>query len=503
MRDWETFRYIWILDFEFHAPFGELPEPLCLVAYEVRTGQRLKLWQDQLRSGDPPFDVDDDVLFVAFYASAEMGCFLALSWPVPVHLLDLFAEFRNWTNGRPVPSGNGLLGALNYFGLPGMAKATKDEKRDLAIRGGPYTDQERQDLLTYCANDVDATARLFTRMKSGIDLPPALLRGQYMAAVAHMERTGIPVDTEFLARLLDRWDSIKDQIIEEVDEQYGVFEGGVFKRARFEIWLIANEIPWPRLGSGALDLSDDTFRQIAKLEPRIAPLRELRSTLATMRRINLSIGSDGRNRCLLSPFGSRTGRNQPSTSKFLFGASVWLRSLIRPERGLGLAYIDWAQQEFGIAAYLSGDAAMIRAHESGDPYLTFAIQAGAAPPDATKRSHGPVREKFKQCSLAVLYGMGESGLARRLGILQMEARNLLRLHHRTFPRFWQWSEGAVDHAQLRGGALDCVRMDAPCDGRPQSSLPGQLPDAGERSGDAPAGVHLCHTGRDQRVCAGP
>ena len=145
MRGWKRFKFIWILDFEFFAPPGEFPEPLCLVAYEVRTRRWVKLWRDQLRSGMPPFDVGDDVLFVAFYASAEVGCFLVLGWPVPVHLLDLFAEFRNWTNGRPVPSGNGLLGALDYFGLPGMATATKDELRDLAIRGGPYTDHERGD----------------------------------------------------------------------------------------------------------------------------------------------------------------------------------------------------------------------------------------------------------------------------------------------------------------------------------------------------------------------
>ena len=36
-----------------------------------------------------------------------------------------------------------------------------------------------------------------------------------------------------------------------------------------------------------------------------------------------------------------------------------------------LAYIDWSQQEFGIAAALSGDTRMQEAYASGDPYLTF------------------------------------------------------------------------------------------------------------------------------------
>ena len=93
---------------------------------------------------------------------------------------------------------------------------------------------------------------------------------------------------------------------------------------------------------------------------------------------------DGRNRCLLSAFRSRTGRNQPSNSKFIFGPSVWLRGLIKPPPGYGLAYIDWSQQEFGIAAALSGDPAMMDAYHSGDPYLAFAKQAGAVPAHATK-----------------------------------------------------------------------------------------------------------------------
>jgi len=55
---------------------------------------------------------------------------------------------------------------------------------------------------------------------------------------------------------------------------------------------------------------------------------------------------------------------------------------------------------------LSKDANMVAAYRSGDPYLAFAKQAGAVPPGATKQSHSAQRELFKQCVLAVQYGMG-------------------------------------------------------------------------------------------------
>jgi DNA polymerase I-like protein with 3'-5' exonuclease and polymerase domains len=115
-----------------------------------------------------------------------------------------------------------------------------------------------------------------------------------------------------------------------------------------------------------------------------------------------------------------------------------------------VAYVDWSQQEFGIAAALSGDPAMMDAYTSGDPYLAFAKQARAVPTDATKKSHPKEREQFKVCALAVQYGMGPQSLAQSLGQPEVMARELLRLHRETYPTFWRWSEATVNHAMLRG-----------------------------------------------------
>jgi DNA polymerase I-like protein with 3'-5' exonuclease and polymerase domains len=168
-----------------------------------------------------------------------------------------------------------------------------------------------------------------------------------------------------------------------------------------------------------------------------------------MRRMaDLAVGQDGRNRTMLSAFRARTGRNQPSNTKFIFGPSVWLRGLIKPP--LGYAYIDWAQQEFGIAAALSGDPLMIAAYRSGDPYLEFAKQAGAAPADATKATHKAVRNQFKSTVLAVQYGMGAKSLAQRINQPPIRARELLQMHRETYRVFWAWSEQALTHAMLTG-----------------------------------------------------
>jgi hypothetical protein len=444
------FKEVWLVDFEFTAGDGERPRPLCLVARELFSGRLERRWLDGGHPPGPPYPTGPDALFVAYYASAEVGCHLALGWQAPRRVLDLHAEFRRLTSGLAAPCGRGLLGALAYHGLDGMAAAEKGEMRQLAMRGGPHTEAERLALLDYCQSDVDALARLLPAILPRLDLPRALLRGRYMAAAARMEWTGVPIDVETLGRLRAGWDGIRGRLIEAVDRDYGVFDGQTFKSDRWAAYLARNNIPWPVLKSGALALDQDTFREMARAHPQVAPMHDLRHALGEMRLNALAVGPDGRNRVILSAFGARTGRNQPSNSRFIFGPAVWLRGLIQPGPGRAVAYVDWEQQEFGIAAALSGDPAMMEAYRSGDPYLAFARQAGAVPADATKKSHGPTRDLFKAAVLAVQYGMGEVSLAQRIGQPVARARELLGLHRRTYPTYWAWSEAAVNHAMLRG-----------------------------------------------------
>ena len=98
LRDFDA---IWLIDFEFHQPDGARPHPICLVAHEWRQGQTVRVWlDDQNYAPFPPYSCDRHALFVAYYASAELGCHLALHWPLPTYVLDLYTEFRWLTNGN-------------------------------------------------------------------------------------------------------------------------------------------------------------------------------------------------------------------------------------------------------------------------------------------------------------------------------------------------------------------------------------------------------------------
>jgi DNA polymerase-1 len=281
-----------------------------------------------------------------------------------------------------------------------------------------------------------------------IDWPRALLRGRHSAAVAHQQHVGVPFDAPLHQRLVRNWEPLKQCLVHEIDGDFGVYDGITFKADRLAAWAAANNIAWPRLASGRLALDDDTFKQQALRFPQVQPLRELRATLGKLRLSGLTVGTDGRNRYSIWPFSAKTGRNQPSNTESIFGPAKWMRGLIRPAEGYGLAYVDYAAQETGIAAKLSGDERMIGAYASGDPYLAFAKMAGLAPADATIASHPVARAQAKQAMLAVNYGMGERSLADRVGVSLMEARELLRLHRLTFPRFWRWIGDVVARAMI-------------------------------------------------------
>jgi hypothetical protein len=195
-------------------------------------------------------------------------------------------------------------------------------------------------------------------------------------------------------------------------------------------------------------LDRNTFSNMSKRYPIVQPLHELRKTLGEFKLNNLAVGRDGRNRTLLSPLAAKTGRNQPSTTKFIFGPAKWIRGLIKPPEGSALAYCDWSSQEIAIAAALSDDNLLWAAYESGDPYIAFAIQAGLAPPGATKDTHKDIRNRCKSVVLGTNYGMSAYGVAQAAKIHELEAKALLQKHRETYRKFWAWAENNKDRGLL-------------------------------------------------------
>jgi DNA polymerase I len=458
-----------IADFEFRIEPGGLPHIVCAVFRELRSGRELRFWRDELLTmRQPPLDLEHDVL-VAFYASAEITCFMQLGWALPQHVIDLYVEHRVATNGLLLKrerkkttsqsgktwKGNGrdsLLNALAIRGLAHLDVDTKDTLRNLILTERNPAPAQQVEILNYCASDVAGAEALLRYLleHDQIDWPQALWRGRYTIAAARMERVGVPVDVPLHRRLSANWPALRHGLIASVSRTFDVFdEQDSFKTDKFVTYVLRHNLPWPKLPSGALALDADTFDEMARFRPELRPLYEVRSSLGEMRLTGLAIGPDGRNRCLLSVFQTVTGRNAPSNSAFIFGPARWMRGLIKPPPGYAIVYADWSSQEIAIAAALSGDDRLLEAYQSRDVYMAFARDAGLVPADANKHTHPHIREACKVIVLGIGYGMGADSMALRAGISVAEARNLLNLHRHTYRKFWQWIDSTVTMALFR------------------------------------------------------
>jgi hypothetical protein len=237
-----------------------------------------------------------------------------------------------------------------------------------------------------------------------------------------------------------------------MDQPFGIYEitdGEPHWRShRFADYLRRNRMSWPTYADGSLDETEQNFRDMEGRYPHIGPLRELRCSLSKLRLNALAVGNDGRNRTLLGPYGSKTGRNQPSNSRYIFGPAKWLRFMITPPPGRVLIHRDYQQQEPRIAAVVSGDTELLSACESGDVYLGIAKQLGFISASMSSTELKAVRTLFKTVVLGIQYGLGPRSLATRTGVSLSEACEILARLRARFSVFESYAQSVVDHAGL-------------------------------------------------------
>jgi DNA polymerase I len=463
------FEQIWAVDTEFYpgrglahgGRDGDPLTPLCLTAKELRSGRVIRLGQKEL-GRYPPYPLDASSLFIAYNNVAEFMFHIASGWPQPARSIDAYVEYRLYQNdgsleAEDIPKGfYSQLGALQHFGEDTIAHSYKEDMRDRIIQGPPFVGDEPARILDYCETDTDGLARLIPHIVPTIkSIPAALHRSNAMWAFAQHQHRGIPLNKPIFDEVVGVWDAIACDIVREMDT-HGIYsiEGGKPKwgkveNARFLALCRRLGIVWPRRADGEPDLDAKVWRDMCTVYPVLNDLRELRSSIGQMRLQKLHVGNDGRNRTSLFPFATKTSRCAPGANSYVFGPAKWLRSFISPPPGLALVHRDYSQEEPLIAAILSGDSELLAACEMPcGVYLGLAHQLGFCPADATKDTHGELRDLFKVVVLAILYGMTALSLARKTRLSLYETKELLaRLRSRCW-RFWDYTERVADHAGL-------------------------------------------------------
>jgi DNA polymerase-1 len=478
-------------DYEFIPLDDGGVDVVCGVAQNLRTGQTVRRWRHEM-GATPFFDCGPRAVLVAYNAQAEMEAHRAMGWPLPANVICLFAEHMLDTNGADVSAGSrgrgALLAALECNGLPARHAEEKKGMIDRILAGPPYSAEEKSAILDYCQQDVDDAAVLFhvlwDRMSAGDSfyLSQALLRGEYAKAMADMTRTGCPVDVDLHDLIIMKWPGLRHALIDSVSH-YGIFdEQGTFKQDRFAVVvesLGAADI-WPRVPGGQFSVKSNDFRRMTEIYPQLEEFRAVHEAIASASKVSpFPVCSDGRlrlgrreqgNRRLgldsestasvgFGAYRAKTGRNQPRAAEFLPAAASWWRTLVSPPHGKALGYFDYKSQEFGVAAYLSGDQLMIDDYAAGEVYLPLGIRSGLIPPGATKETHGEFRDKvLKPVLLGLQYGRQPPGIALAIGRGKPDtyrrdlglAERIYDQHKRTHRTFWNWVDAVAQDAYLTG-----------------------------------------------------
>jgi DNA polymerase family A len=472
----ENFGTIVVADFEYETSGGDyelrdgdLPVPLCMVAYvldeNLRHVHTIRLWRGEFGSA-PPFDVGPDALFVAYSAWAEMTCFKVLGWPFPAHIFDQHTAYLATSNillpynpdevrGKPRKR---LPDACRAYGIQGWERIDKDTiAKD--IGEGRWSDYGRVQVFEYCEEDARMSVRLLRAQLRGrpglprADVERVLHWSNYSAkCIALIQARGMPIDMSLWSMVQENKSAVIGELLRRFDPSHSSDDPiytpeGEWSYQRFEQWLVRSGVAaWPRLDSGRLNVDSDAFRMMYHV-PGIEGLHALRDSLGFIVKARLPIGRDGRNRPSLFPFGTATGRNAHAKSPY--NAHAGMRSfMIFPHDAVG-AYLDWRTQEVGVAAALSDDTALIDAYRAGDIYHALALVLRFTDdPDPVhwKKTNPAMRNRMKALQLAISYGMGVPSLARGLDRHPLIASEIIERHKRNYPRFWQWRADMVQIA---------------------------------------------------------
>jgi DNA polymerase I-like protein with 3'-5' exonuclease and polymerase domains len=396
-------------------------------------------------------------------AQAECGALLALG--VDVRKLQWIDGMVAW---RMLRSGderwkhhNKLTDVIRHYGIT----YTYDKSAHINLILSEQYTEHMTEIMAYCREDVIALYAVYEKINEelkvkGIRDADVAHLSRYSALLGIVERNGIPINSEYLFALCHNHDYLCDNLIYTLcSETYPFYikrKGRYVESAvRFRRYLEKSGMlhSWPiteanRLSNKTENLEtfgNSVLQLLAETKKLLNQLKWFKGkcTPEWLR----AFGSDSRLRPYYNPYGTVTGRNAPSARQFIFAMSSWLRCLIRCSKGRVIVCLDYASQEFLWAALLSGDKVMLDGYLSGDPYLHWAKLLKAVPPDATSESHAAQRKVFKAVTLGLQYSMGARKLAHKVMMesgkpcTESEAREYVRLHHRTYPKYWSYIMG--------------------------------------------------------------
>ncbi|HEZ1609115.1 TPA: DNA polymerase I [Neisseria meningitidis] len=317
----------------------------------------------------------------------------------------------------------------------------------------------------YAAQDADFALRLEAHLRAQMDEKQLEMYEKMELPVAQvlfeMERNGVQIDRAELAR---QSAELGAELMKLEQEAYAA-AGQPFNlnspKQLQEILFDKMGIPTKGLkktAKGGISTNEAVLEQLApdyplpKIILQNRSLAKLKSTY-TDKLPEMISPKDGRVHTTYAQAVTITGRlasNNPNLQNIPIRTEEGrkVRRAFTAPQGSVIVSADYSQIELRIMAHLSGDKTLIAAFQNGEDVhrRTAAEVFGTAPENVSSEQ----RRYAKTINFGLIYGMGQYGLAKSLGIDNLSAKNFIDRYFARYPGVAEYMQRTKEQAAAQG-----------------------------------------------------
>lgn len=322
----------------------------------------------------------------------------------------------------------------------------------LQKKPGARADQ-RADMVLRLADKLDITP--FAELYKDMDLP-------LVPVLADMERTGVRIDSEQLARMSERMLAEIDRLTAEIHalagHEFNINSPVQLGKVLFEELGIASA---GKTGKGKqLSTAADVLESLAPDYPICAKVLEYRGLVKLrgtyVEALPQLVNADsGRLHTTFNQTGAATGRLSsinPNLQNIPVRTELGreIRAAFVPRPGWKLVVADYSQIELRLLAHMSLDEVLVDAFRNGEDIhtRTAAEVFGASPMFVTPE----MRRAAKAVNFGIVYGQTSFGLASALGIPRHEADKYIKNYFARYAGVKRFIDETIAHVRETGYA---------------------------------------------------
>ena len=328
-----------------------------------------------------------------------------------------------------------------------------------------FADVAIEQATEYAAQDADFALRLEAHLRAQMDAKQLEMYEKMELPVAQvlfeMERNGVQIDRAELAR---QSAELGAELMKLEQEAYAA-AGQPFNlnspKQLQEILFDKMGIPTKGLkktAKGGISTNEAVLEQLApdyplpKIILQNRSLAKLKSTY-TDKLPEMISPKDGRVHTTYAQAVAITGRlasNNPNLQNIPIRTAEGrrVRRAFTAPQGSVIVSADYSQIELRIMAHLSGDKTLITAFQNGEDVhrRTAAEVFGIAPENVSPEQ----RRYAKTINFGLIYGMGQYGLAKSLGIDNLSAKNFIDRYFARYPGVAEYMQRTKEEAAAQG-----------------------------------------------------